>query len=206
MPIKMPRYKAFYSFLDKEMIPYSRLIRKINVPIFVDSFIYVTDGIFNVHRLSDDVLIDTLTGPWIIGVASLFGDGLPIYVVLKPGCKAYTLAPVLAKRMLVENDMLDFAVGVMVKSLLSLFNHDKIISSRNAYAIVKEILVHHAAKSDEIKKRINIASSIVSQTGLSRSRVMAILSSLRKTGSIVMTNGKLYSISSLPDELQKSQE
>lgn len=195
----MSRYKSFYSFLETEMVPYARGIRKVNTPIFVDSFIYVSDGVFNVHRLSDDVLIDTLSGPRVIGVASLFGDGLPIYLVLKSGCKAYSLSPHFAKKTLINNNMLHAAVKVMLKNLLALFNHDKIVSSRGAYPMVKEILICHAGKSDEIKKRINIASSIVSQTGLSRSRVMAILSVLREMGAIVIKNGKLQSVVFLPD-------
>ncbi|QBH97627.1 hypothetical protein EKN56_15175 [Limnobaculum zhutongyuii] len=69
----------------------------------------------------------------------------------------------------------------------------------NNYAFIRLLLIELDQSSDEIKTSVTVASYIIKRSWLSRSYVMLVLSELRKGDYIHMENGKLISITSLPE-------
>lgn len=68
----------------------------------------------------------------------------------------------------------------------------------DAYTGIKQLLEEIDSFPNAYKQQINVPYYIVRRTGVSRSRVMKILSDLKMGGYIIIKDGKLIQLNNLP--------
>lgn len=81
-----------------------------------------------------------------------------------------------------------------------LSKRDDILVARSAYAVVREFLLEINDLIIQHKRDINIYDYIQEYTSLARSTIIKILSDLKKGNYIVVENGRLLNLTTLPEK------
>ncbi len=160
----------------------------------------VRTGAVSVHRQPDDILIDYIPAPTIRGIIPIPDEFESLYVI-----KIFEEA---------EIAIIDIDIFEILLSELNLWEpfarHLQLLAglapevifrlnSRRIYEAVRMQLYELMAKPESIREQIIVENFIRAKVQASRSAVMHILSELRKGEYVVIENGVLKSVNSIPE-------
>ncbi|MCD1125449.1 helix-turn-helix domain-containing protein [Jinshanibacter sp. LJY008] len=203
MADQFPDYKIH---LQRLMDAFTRSdkIKAIAVPkgnsyLTTDEVCCIQKGVFSVYMNQGERLLAYYEGQAIIGLTNFYSE--PVQFYIKPGktCTISTLPTEEARKIIKEKDLYQSIGYVLANNTTAFFHmYEKVISPNN-YTFIRLLIMDLNRASDAIKDSITVAAYIIKRSGLSRSYVMMVLSELRKGGYITMDDGKLISITSLPE-------
>lgn len=160
----------------------------------------IRSGAVSIHRQPDDILIDYIPAPTIRGIIPIPDDFESLFII-----KIFEEAEIA----IIDKEVFDillselnlwepFARHLQLLAGLApevLFR----LNSRRIYEAVRMQLYELMAKPVSIREQIIVENFIRAKVQASRSAVMHILSELKKGGYVVIENGVLKSVNSIPE-------
>ncbi|MCD1125448.1 helix-turn-helix domain-containing protein [Jinshanibacter sp. LJY008] len=173
-------------------------IKKGKVYPMTDDIYCIQEGFFGIY-MNEERLLTFYEGPALLGLTNLYAP--PTYFYIKPGqnitVNALTIED--ARKVIAEKGLYESVNYVLANNMTEYYRVFAKTINPNNYAFIRLLLIELAQSSDEIKNSVTVASYIIKRSWLSRSYVMMVLSELRKGDYITMNNGKLMSITTLPE-------
>lgn len=166
--------------------------------------ILMRTGVYSVCHAESDLFVASGFGESIIGFIdsySLFYD-IPFrpahYVFAETNCVGYfvKLADFL---MVVDSKQLWHDVSrILAHRLMVMSIREQELVGVDSYTMIRSILIEVWNYPESYRHQINILNIVQRRTKISKSRIMKILSELRKGNYIVIQKGRLENINSLP--------
>ncbi|MFO6300204.1 helix-turn-helix domain-containing protein [Rahnella selenatireducens] len=160
----------------------------------------IRTGAISLHRQPDDILIDYFSAPTIRGIIPIPNNFESLYVI-----KVIDEAEIAILDLDIFNILLSelnlwepFARHLQMLASLApevIFR----LNSRRIYEAVRMQLYELIAKPESIREQIIVENFIRAKVQASRSAVMHILSELKKGEYVVIENGVLKSVNSIPE-------
>lgn len=120
------------------------------------------------------------------------------YLVAETRCKGYSILLVDFIRLSDELNLWHDIARILAQRLMVMSAREQELVGVDSYLKVRALLIEISIYPDAYRQQINIMSFIQRRTGLSKSRIMKILSELKKGGYISIDNGKLVDMKKLP--------
>lgn len=160
--------------------------------------VLITRGRFQLQRDSDDIVVNFLKGPCILGLANLTDMNIGAYLKTLTPCEIGIIPnEELFKYIEAENLWRTLSLHLLLLSgKLNLLN--KHLVAPRMYDIIRAQLLEYISEDEALRKEMTIENYIRSKTNLSRSGIMKILQSLKTGGHIESVRGKSLKINSLP--------
>lgn len=163
-------------------------------------FILLEEGVASVCFAENQLVISTILAPAILGLIDNYGvfDGLPD----KRHCSLFAetdlsgrwIAHQAAVNILNEKNLWQEMAHILTQRLMVLSMRERELLGVDSYQMVRILLMELAVYSETYRRQINVLRFIQRRTNLSRSRIMSILSELRKGGYIIIHRGVLMTI------------
>ena len=148
----------------------------------------------------NQLVISTILAPAILGLIDNYGvfNGLPD----KRHCSLFAetdlsgrwIAHQAAVNILNEKNLWQEMAHILTQRLMVLSMRERELLGVDSYQMVRILLMELAVYSETYRRQINVLRFIQRRTNLSRSRIMSILSELRKGGYIIIHRGVLMTI------------
>ncbi|WP_156294484.1 helix-turn-helix domain-containing protein [Serratia oryzae] len=169
----------------------------------IDTLYYVKKGAVLVFNSGSS--FSPLIGPDFIGTYFILGQTamrLNLEFKLLSGAEVYTIDIAQAKSLVSKYNLYESISYLIANRLYEFCNITEIYINpdSSAYKKVKICINLFYEHKDILGDSISLSTFIIECTGISKSRVMFILSELRKGGYITIENGKLLSVAKLPNE------
>ncbi|MBL5841173.1 helix-turn-helix domain-containing protein [Enterobacter asburiae] len=165
------------------------------------NWIYLlTNGEVNICRLSDDLVVHTLTAPAIIGITSLFNNNYYHYISTNVDSSFLRVGKSDFTNIMDEYNCWKDVCLLVCENAQLYYKRDELVYSSKVYGVVKNHLEALWSMPEESRKNISIFSFILSRTSISRSSLNKILKDLRKGGYITLNRGKLVALMKLPSK------
>ncbi|MCB3855466.1 helix-turn-helix domain-containing protein [Klebsiella quasipneumoniae] len=163
-------------------------------------FILLEEGVASVCFAENQLVISTVLAPAILGLIDNYGvfNGLPD----KRHCSLFAetdlsgrwIAHQAAVNILNEKNLWQEMAHILTQRLMVLSMRGRELLGVDSYQMVRILLMELAVYSETYRRQINVLRFIQRRTNLSRSRIMSILSELRKGGYITIHRGVLMTI------------
>lgn len=163
-------------------------------------FILLEAGVASVCFAENQLVISTILAPAILGLIDNYGvfNGLPD----KRHCSLFAetdlsgrwIAHQAAVNILNEKNLWQEMAHILTQRLMVLSMRERELLGVDSYQMVRILLMELAVYSETYRRQINVLRFIQRRTNLSRSRIMSILSELRKGGYIIIHRGVLMTI------------
>ena len=163
-------------------------------------FILLEKGVASVCFAENQLVISTVLAPAILGLIDNYGvfNGLPD----KRHCSLFAetdlsgrwIAHQAAVNILNEKNLWQEMAHILTQRLMVLSMRERELLGVDSYQMVRILLMELAVYSETYRRQINVLRFIQRRTNLSRSRIMSILSELRKGGYIIIHRGVLMTI------------
>ncbi len=163
-------------------------------------FILLEEGVASVCFAENQLVISTILAPAILGLIDNYGvfNGLPD----KRHCSLFAetdlsgrwIAHQAAANILNEKNLWQEMAHILTQRLMVLSMRERELLGVDSYQMVRILLMELAVYSETYRRQINVLRFIQRRTNLSRSRIMSILSELRKGGYIIIHRGVLMTI------------
>ncbi|HCI6673228.1 TPA: helix-turn-helix domain-containing protein [Klebsiella quasipneumoniae] len=163
-------------------------------------FILLEEGVASVCFAENQLVISTILAPAILGLIDNYGvfNGLPD----KRHCSLFAetdlsgrwIAHQAAVNILNEKNLWQEMAHILTQRLMVLSMREQELLGVDSYQMVRILLMELAVYSETYRRQINVLRFIQRRTNLSRSRIMSILSELRKGGYIIVHRGVLMTI------------
>lgn len=155
----------------------------------------VDSGWIDVYRAADDLLILSVPGPTLMGIAIH-----EAYIITTTPCNIGSMPLAELHRHVQEKNLWEQLARHIMVLTQKLYVYSRKLSAPTAYEIICNQLVELINEPEPLRKEIAVERYIRDKTHLSRSSVMKILSSLRAGEYIVIDNGRLVEIRHLPSK------
>lgn len=147
----------------------------------------------------DNILAGIEQAPYIWGLSdSMAKRSVEISLMMKDYCSGYYLSSTQAVSAIESAHCWRHAFSWLAWQSRVLELRNLHLVGHNAYGQSRAMLMSMAGWDEELRSRIGVMNYIHQSTGVSRSVIADILSSLRKGGYIEMESGKLVGIRRLP--------
>ena len=163
-------------------------------------FILLEEGVASVCFAENQLVISTILAPAILGLIDNYGvfNGLPD----KRHCSLFAetdlsgrwIAHQAAVNILNEKNLWQEMAHILTQRMMVLSMSEQELLGVDSYQMVRILLMELAVYSETYRRQINVLRFIQRRTNLSRSRIMSILSELRKGGYIIIHRGVLMTI------------
>lgn len=162
--------------------------------------VVILSGTVFLHR-EDNILVGVEQAPYIWGIADgVIKRSVEFKLMLRGHCSGYYLSSTQAISAIECGRCWRHAFSWLAWQSRVLELRNLQLIGKNAYGQTRAILMSMAEWDNELLSHIGVMNYIHQSTGVSRSVVADILSSLRKGGYIEMENGKLIGIKRLPSK------
>lgn len=151
-----------------------------------------------INRATDGLSLNTETAPFIFGFSMLSDNPCQLTLCTSADAVLSRLPLDKAMRIIQQYALWEQLSPVMVYIASRIFTHCTRLSQPGAYGAIRYLLFELSLESEEFRNSESVVSYIQSRCFLSRSGIMAILSTLRRGNYIETNNGKLSSINYLP--------
>lgn len=161
----------------------------------------LTNGEVNICRLSDDLVVQTLAAPAIIGITGLFNNNNYYhYISTNVNSTFVRVKKTEFSNMIDENNLWKDACLLACEKTQLYFKRDELVYTSKVYGVIKNHLEVLWSMPEESRKDISIFNFILSRTSISRSSLNKILKDLYKGGYISLNRGKLIDLKKLPSK------
>lgn len=163
-------------------------------------FILLEEGVASVCFAENQLVISTVLAPAILGLIDNYGvfNGLPDIrhssLFAETDLSGRWIAHQAAVNILNEKNLWQEMAHILTQRLMVLSMRERELLGVDSYQMVRILLMELAVYSETYRRQINILRFIQRRTNLSRSRIMSILSELRKGGYIIIHRGVLMTI------------
>lgn len=160
--------------------------------------VLIISGRFQLQRENDEVVLNFLKGPSILGINNLTNMNTGAYLKTLTPCEIGIIP---------NNDLFTYIEAenlwkTLAQHLQIVCGKLNIVSQQlvapRMYDIVRAQLLEYISEDEALRNEITIENYIRSKTSLSRSGIMKILQALKTGGHIELTRGKSLKINSLP--------
>ncbi|OMQ21774.1 helix-turn-helix domain-containing protein [Serratia oryzae] len=188
------------SILDAYMSPLPKTSSGVYA---LNTLYYIKHGAILI--LNDGRALSPLVAPDFIGIHFVLGQSissLKLEFKLLPGAEVYMIDAHAAKSEVFNKNSYESVAYLIARRLYEFCDITKTFTSTNsnAYKKVKTAIELYHNSQDILKDDISLSSFIIEYTGISKSRVMFILSELKKGGHIATQDGRVLIASKLPSE------
>lgn len=151
-----------------------------------------------INRTIDGLSLNSETAPFVFGFSML--SDIPCRLTLCTSADAVVSRLPLGEAMdIIQQHVLWESLShVMVHISSRIFTHCTRLSQPGAYGAIRYLLFDLSLESDEFRKSESVVNYVQNRCFLSRSGIMAVLSTLRRGNHIEINNGKLIKINYLP--------
>lgn len=151
-----------------------------------------------INRTIDGLSLNSETAPFVFGFSML--SDIPCRLTLCTSADAVVSRLPLGEAMdIIQQHVLWESLShVMVHISSRIFTHCTRLSQPGAYGAIRYLLFDLSLESDEFRKSESVVNYVQNRCFLSRSGIMAVLSTLRRGNYIEINNGKLIKINYLP--------
>ncbi|EJR0356443.1 helix-turn-helix domain-containing protein [Klebsiella quasipneumoniae] len=163
-------------------------------------FILLEEGVASVCFAENQLVISTVLAPAILGLIDNYGvfNGLPDIrhssLFAETDLSGRWIAHQAAVNILNEKNLWQEMAHILTQRLMVLSMRERELLGVDSYQMVRILLMELAVYSETYRRQINVLRFIQRRTNLSRSRIMSILSELRKGGYIIIHRGVLMTI------------
>lgn len=163
-------------------------------------FILLEEGVASVCFAENQLVISTILAPAILGLIDNYGvfNGLPDIrhssLFAETDLSGRWIAHQAAVNILNEKNLWQEMAHILTQRLMVLSMREQELLGVDSYQMVRILLMELAVYSETYRRQINVLRFIQRRTNLSRSRIMSILSELRKGGYIIIHRGVLMTI------------
>lgn len=160
---------------------------------------FFSEGSIILHREKDDVLMELVSAPTLIGLANVFPKSHIEYrITTQTDCQGFCLPVSQAFEAIEKNKIWQQVCHWTTYLLRSLEQRDANFVGATTYSQIRTTLLLMNSWSPDLRARTGVINFIQQRTKISRSVIAEILSALRKGNYIEMEKGKLKSVSRLP--------
>lgn len=160
----------------------------------------IVSGEVEFRRESDELCMFTVAGQCIFGLSSMFYHSPHMYGLVRANTVVRSIKKEEFIRMMTERNLWKELTKVLAWYVCILSKRDDILVARSAYAVVREFLLEINDLIIHHKRDINVYDYIQEYTSLARSTIIKILSDLKKGNYIVVENGRLLNLTTLPEK------
>lgn len=151
-----------------------------------------------INRTKDELSLNSETAPFIFGFSMMSDNPCRLTLCTSEDAVVSRLPLGLAMDIIQQHALWESLSHVMVYVSSRIFNHCTRMSQPGAYGTIRYLLFELSLESETVRKSESVVNYIQSRCFLSRSGIMAVLSTLRRGNYIEISNGKLLSINYLP--------
>ncbi|MGA5657973.1 helix-turn-helix domain-containing protein [Rahnella contaminans] len=161
---------------------------------------YILSGRFSVFRKHDNLLMHSSSGPSFLGLIEYFQPRNAHVISAHTECEVLVLNAKEAEQVFSEKNTWKNLCKVQAHIVQILQSRDHHLVAATSYSVIKNKLIELMNEPEDFRAEIGALIYIQNKTKLSRSLIARILASLRMGNYIVMNNGKLVDIKSLPSD------
>ncbi|MDN8598756.1 helix-turn-helix domain-containing protein [Citrobacter sp. S2-9] len=151
-----------------------------------------------INRTKDELSLNSETAPFIFGFSMMSDNPCRLTLCTSEDAVLSRLPLDLAMGIIQQHALWEPLSHVMVYVSSRIFNHCTRMSQPGAYGTIRYLLFELSLESETVRKSESVVNYIQTRSFLSRSGIMAVLSTLRRGNYIEISNGKLLSINYLP--------
>ncbi|ENA0610252.1 helix-turn-helix domain-containing protein [Enterobacter bugandensis] len=155
----------------------------------------ILEGYFGLYRKSDDRLLAIVTVPAVVGLSGMVTASSSVYLKALVPSVAGKISLTLVEEIIKEKGLWEILARYLMHLSERLFIASEQLTSPNAFESVCIQLKELMKEDESIRLNITAERYIRDKTELSRSRIMSILSELKKSGHIELDKGILEHIS-----------
>lgn len=170
-------------YLFKEGGPYCYLIRS---------------GVCKLHHGPDEILINTMYIPSIMGVGGILMANSALYIQVHSSAEIATATTQEIRQIIARLNLWELLSRHMYRVTNRFFMLSSYLNAPTAYETLRFQLIELMREPAEFREVISAAQYIQEKTRLSRSSIMKILSQLKQGGFVKLENGILKEICHLP--------
>ncbi|WP_281077383.1 winged helix-turn-helix transcriptional regulator [Klebsiella quasivariicola] len=162
--------------------------------------IILEEGVASLCYAEKKMVISTILPPSILGLIDGYGvfNGLPnkrhCSLFAETDLRGRWIRHQAAVDILNEKNLWQDLAHILAQRLMVLSMREQELLGVDSYQMVRTLLMELAVYPDTYRSQINVLSFIQRRTNLSRSRIMSILSELRKGDYIIIHRGVLETI------------
>lgn len=159
------------------------------------------DGSVALNRLSDGMILNAESAPFIFGASSQLAYTRHLYVKTKENSRLLLIPQRIFHEQVVKNNLWQSLAMLQDYSSAKVYAHCLTVSQLSAYEIIRSHLLELIDEPNTIRDNITAVNYIMDHSFLSRSGIMRILSRLKSDGYIHLSRGILTDIIDLPEKL-----
>lgn len=160
---------------------------------------FFSEGSIVLHREMDDLLMELVSAPTMIGLANIFHTNKIKYrIITQTDCQGFTVPAHLAFDIIEKNKLWQHVCHWTTYLLRSLEHRDACFTGATTYTQIRATLIIMDSWNPDLRARTGVINFVQKRTNISRSVIAEVLSALRKGNYIEMDKGKLISVNRLP--------
>ncbi|WP_414166023.1 helix-turn-helix domain-containing protein [Superficieibacter sp. BNK-5] len=169
-----------------------------------NNIILLEEGICSVFYTKTQLHAGVIFAPSVTGMGDSYAahyniSKQPLYAMIaETDCKYYVIRQTDFLSCADKFDLWHDIARILMQRLILMGAREQEQVGVDSYLKVRVLLIEVWAYPEDYRQQINILKFIQRRTGLSKSRIMKILSELRKGGYISIDNGKLIQVKKLP--------
>ena len=154
-----------------------------------------------VYRKEDNLALATVSAPFIFGLSGYLCQKSTdsIYVKAETPLDVFSLPAARAKEIINKEGLWEKAYGITALYLTAFYHRINDITQHSSCQIVHALLLRLEKEPAVIRRHTTACHYILERSSLSRSGIMLALKNLKKKGLIHTYQGKLLSVSPLPN-------
>ncbi|RJT23770.1 helix-turn-helix domain-containing protein [Buttiauxella izardii] len=161
---------------------------------------FFCEGSIVLHREKDDVLMEIVSAPTLIGLANvLHKSHIKYRITTQSDCQGFSLLASQAFEIIEKNKLWQHVCHWTTYLLRSLEQRDANFVGASTYSQIRATLLMMDSWNPELRASTGVINFVQKRTKISRSVIAEILSALRKGNYIEMDKGKLKSVNRLPN-------
>lgn len=158
------------------------------------------DGYFSVIRDIDGLVLSSVRGALVFGIAECMRPRGGWYLKIEETCTARVVPADQAFAIFTQQQLWEPVASILSWFLQIYALREEHLVGVSAYVMVRNKLIELHSLGPELCGNINVADFIQERTQLARSTVMAILGELRRGDYVEIKRGKLVTVKYLPKE------
>lgn len=158
----------------------------------------IRSGICKLHHGPDEILINTMYIPSIIGVGGVLAANRMLFLQTHTSAEIAIANTQEIRQIIARLNLWELLSRHIYRVTNRFFMLSSYLNSPTAYEILRFQLLELMSEPVEFRENISAAQYIQQKTRLSRSSIMKILSQLKQGGFVRLENGTLKEICHLP--------
>lgn len=205
--VETTKISPYGELLIEALRPYAeikKIIPRRNLYLNINDIQYcylLLEGQFGIYRQSDHRMLGSASYPGILGLGALVTERSSVYMKALTPSVAGRLSLDIVQHVIQELNLWEPLAKHMIILSNRLYISNEQLSAPTAFELVRTQLMELINEDSSIRREVTAERYIRDKTKLSRSRIMHILSELKKGGYIEMQKGILVDVIELPENL-----